>query len=196
MIRTLLYWTILLLTFTSCKTEKETVNVPWYISENDTDFANYSFADTLQKYNKINPERVENKANFLAFLSDLNYLNDNKKEGDKLIEAAFEVDSLELCERYTLPLSKYLFRQSPYRKTSIPGIFKNNFDQYISIYTKCTDHVELKRPKSSEFISLKDRLWLDYIRILDQWYRANKREREMDGEKQREYDKYCRNKLD
>jgi len=162
---------------------------------NDTDFSNYSVIDTLQKYDEIDIEQAQNKANILAFLSDLNYLSGNIEEGNKLIEAAFEADSLALCEEYAVPLSKYLLRESPYRKTSVPGIFKGNFDQYISVYTKCINHEGLKRSEPSELISLSDYLWLNYIRILDQWYRiANKRE--MDGERQREYDKYCQDKLD
>jgi len=183
-----------LLIFVACKAEKEVLDLPWYISESDADFPNYSVIDTLRKYDKIDIDRVENKANFLAFLSDLNYLNNNTQEGNELIEAAFEADSLELCYRYALPLSKYLFKQNPYRKTSIPGIFKHNFDQYISIYTKCAAHEKLKSPKSSELINLEDRLWIEYIMVLDQWYRPHKRE--MNGEKQSEYDKYCRDKLD
>ncbi len=194
MIRTLTYLMLLFLIFASCKTEKKVINVPWYVSVNDTDFANYSFADTLKKYQKIDIERVQNKANFLAFLSDLNYLNDNVEEGDKLIEAAFEADSIELCKRYTLRLSKYLFKANPYRKTSIPGIFKKNFDQYAAVYIKCADHTELKGFEPSDLIRLEDRLWLAYLSVLDQWYRVHKRE--MNGEKQREYDRYCRSKLD
>lgn len=195
MIRILIYSLLSSIVFTACKSTEKIIDVPWYISESNADFSTYSVTDTLQKYDKINLKEVKNKANFLAFLSDLNYLNDRPEKGDELIKAAFEVDSLGLCKEYVVPLSRYLFKNTPYRKTSIPGVFTSNFDQYTSIYTKCIDHVELKHPKSSEQTFLKEYLWIKYIIILDQWYRiVNKREFDSDG--QLKYDKYCRDKLD
>jgi len=194
MIRALFYSTLLFILI-ACDPSKEVVNVPWYISERDADFSNYSAVDTLKKYDKISLNKVQNKANFLVFLSDLNYLNGKSQKGNQLIEAAFEADSVTLCNKYAVPLSRYLFRDSPYRKTSVPGVFSGNFDQYVSTYTKCMDNEELKRPEAPDQTFLKEHLWVRYLRILDQWYRIpNKREFDLD--KQLKNDKYCQDKLD
>ena len=186
---------ILLFILSSCsEVVHKDSNIPWYINERikDGTIRNYSYADSLTKYQALNNSEITDLNKYKSYLIDLEVKIGGKssEELKNEFELLFRNDKNTICEKLIKPGLKYISPSSrPDRRYSRPYITAIDMDYFIDKCIEC-DLIEDSLRTPYEI----GKLHLSNIGLKDQWFRMPSRK--MIREIQETYDVQNMEKVD
>ena len=150
-------------------------SIPWYINERikDGTIRNYSYADSLTKYQALNNSEIADLNKYKSYLIDLEVkIGDKSNEELKNeFEVLFRNDKDTICEKLIKPGLKYISPSGrPDRRYSRPYITAIDMDYFIDKCIEC-DLIEDSLRTPYEI----GKLHLSNIGLKDQWFRMPSR---------------------
>ena len=142
---------------------------PWYISLHDSLLYQIDLKNELQDYSNLSKSSISENTKYLCYMADLNYVNNETSTARELLNSALKNDSIGVVQNYLQPIYKYLVRDRPDRRKSIPPIVDYDFDHFVELYH---DNISTEL----DYYELFSNLATCKIRLYDQWYRVPRRE--------------------